>query len=339
MRNIRRLTSSLLRLQTPFFLVAPMILLLLAARDIALAQSVTGNLRAVSRDFNAADRILLGTKTIYQTNYFSDTVEIFSLSGFDRGTFATPVKPTGLVFDDAGNLYVSSDNPAAYSILKFAPDGSVTIFANTGLGAPHGLAFDEAGNLYVANPANNTIQKFSPDGIGTEFANEEDGLHQPVGLAFDTAGNLYVSNTTGGRMGNGSIEKFTPDGVGSVFNDTGVRVPFGLAFGSDGNLYVANNRSSTIKKFSPTGQDLGVFAHTGLDSPMGIMFDRAGNLYVANSRINTIEKFSSTGEDLGVFANTGDGPHFLAMFRPSDVRFESEALESAGKVSGLQDSK
>src|SRR5206468_5244504 len=229
--------------------VAPMILLLLAARDIVVAQSVTGNLRAVSSDFNAADRILPGINTIYQTNYRSDTVEVFSLSGFDRGTFATPVKPTGLVFDDAGNLYVSSNNPAGDSILKFAPDGSVIIFANTGLGAPHGLAFDEAGNLYVANPANNTIQKFSPDGIGTEFANEEDGLHQPVGLAFDTAGNLYVSNTTGGPTGVGSIEKFTPNGVGSVFADTGLQVPFGLAFDSAGNLYVSNNLIRTIEKF------------------------------------------------------------------------------------------
>src|SRR5436190_4404946 len=216
MRDIRRLTSSLLHLQTPFFLVAPMILLLLAARDIALAQSVTGNLRAVSGNFNAADRILLGTKTIYQTNYLSDTVEIFSLSGFDRGTFATPVKPTGLVFDDAGNLYVSSDNPAAYSILKFAPDGSVTIFANTGLGAPHGLVFDTAGNLYVANMRNDTIVKFTPDGVGTVFADADDGLVSPIDLAFDTAGNLYVSNITGGPAGNGRVLKFTPDRVGSV---------------------------------------------------------------------------------------------------------------------------
>src|SRR5438034_2589968 len=96
MRDIRRLTSSLLRLQTPFFLVAPMILLLLAARDIAVAQSVTENLRAVSGDFDAADGVLPSTKTIYQTNYRSNTVEVFSLRGFDRGTFAMPANPTGL---------------------------------------------------------------------------------------------------------------------------------------------------------------------------------------------------------------------------------------------------
>jgi hypothetical protein len=69
------------------------------------------------------------------------------------------------------------------------------------------------------------------------------------------------------------------------------------------------------------------------------MFDREGNLYACNRGNSTIEKFSPTGADLGVFAHTGGGPHFMAMFRPGRLHTESEALESAGKVSGLQDSK
>jgi DNA-binding beta-propeller fold protein YncE len=339
MRNVRRLTSSLLRLQTRLFLAAPMILLLLAARDIAVAQSVTGNLRSVSGDLNTADHRLPGSRTIYETNYLSDTVEVFSLTGFDRGAFATPAKPTGLVFDDAGNLYVSSDNPPGYSILKFAPDGRVSIFANSGLSEPHALVFDTAGRLYVANAANNTVVKFTPNGVGTVFADAADGLVSPIDLAFDTAGNLYVSNAYGGPAGNGSVLKFTPDGVGSVFTDTGLQLAFGLAFDREGNLYVSNVRSSTIEKFSPTGTDLGVFASAGLNEPYGIMFDRAGNLYAANRGNSTIEKFSPSGADLGVFAHTGGGPHFMAMFRPRHVHFESEALKTAGRVSGLQDTQ
>jgi DNA-binding beta-propeller fold protein YncE len=316
-----------------------MILLLLAARDIAVAQSVTGNLRAVSGDFNAAGRILPGTKTIYQTNYLSNTVEIFSLRGFDRGTFAMPANPTGLVFDDAGNLYVSSDNRAAYSIQKFAPDGTGSVFAQSGLIGPHGLVFDRAGNLYVANNLNATVVKFTPDGVGTVFANADDGLDGPFDLAFDTAGNLYVSNAYGGPAGTGSVLKFTPAGVGSVFADSGFHLAFGLAFDRAGNLYVSNVYSDTIEKFAPDGTDLGVFASTGLDGPLGIMFDSAGNLYACNRVNSTIEKFSPTGADFGVFAHTGGGPHFMTMFRPRQLHIESEALESAGKTSGLQDSK
>jgi sugar lactone lactonase YvrE len=339
MRKIRRLRSAPLRLQTRLFLAAPMILLLLATWDNAVAQSVAGNLSGVSGDLNTAERILPGPNKIYQTNYKSNTVEVFTLRGTDLGVFATPTQPTGLVFDAAGNLYVSSDNPPRDSILKFAPDGTGSIFADSDLSGPHALVFDTAGSLYVANARNNTIVEFTPDGVGTVFADADDGLVTPIGLAFDTAGNLYVSNASGGPAGTGSIEKFTPDGVGSVFADTGFLTAYGLAFDRDGNLYVSSVHRNTIEKFAPDGTDLGVFASVGLNGPLGIMFDRFGNLYACNRGNSTIEKFSSTGADLGVFAHTGGGPHFMTMFRPSTLYFESEAPKSAGKVTALQDSK
>ena len=76
-----------------------------------------------------------------------------------------------------------------------------------------------------------------------------------------------------------------------------------------------------------------------LEKSYGIMFDREGNLYACNRGNSTIEKFSPTGADLGVFAHTGGGLHFMAMFRPRHLHIENETLESAGKVSSLQDSK
>jgi sugar lactone lactonase YvrE len=328
---IRRLRSSIMRPQTRFFDVVPVDLLVLA-----IFQSALPSVSAGSADLDNAARNLPNPNTIYLTDYRSDTIETFSLTGSRLGIFGMPVKPTGLVFDNDGNLYVASDDPAGYSIQKFAPDGTVSVFADSGLSFPSAIVFDESGNLYVANPRNNTIEKFTPDGIGTEFANEEDGLNQPVGLAFDAAGNLYVSNANGGPAGAGSIERFTPDGVGSVFADSGLHVPFGLVFDSAGNLYVSNSFSDTIEKFSPTGEDLGVFASTGLNKPLGLMFDRDGNLYVANNASNTIEKFSPTGEDLGVFSHTGGGPHFFAMFRPGRLHFESEALTVQARSAGYR---
>src|SRR5207237_8799283 len=170
----------------PCVLAAALLLLSVPARSTAFAQSVARNLSAVSGNLNTADRILRKTNTIYQTNYRSDTVEVFSLRGSDLGVFARPAKPTGLVFDDAGNLYVSSDDLPRYSILKFAPDGSVSVFADSGLSGPHALVFDRAGNLYVANAANDTIEKFTPAGGGTVCAAESVGLVNSGDLAFDT---------------------------------------------------------------------------------------------------------------------------------------------------------
>jgi hypothetical protein len=298
--------------------------LLLFSIQTTQARSPTWNLNPSCSDFiGTADRTLPSSDAIYETNYRSDTIKVFSLSGADLGIFGMPSYPTGLVFDNSGNLYVSSDDPAAYAILKYTPGGSVSVFANTGLNGPHALVFDNAGNLYVANSIADTIEKFTPDGVGSVFADAADGLNHPVDLAFDTQGNLYVSNSYGT-----SVEKFTPDGVGSVFADSGLDEPYGLAFDSAGNLYVSNYASSTIEKFAPDGTDLGVFASTGVNSPHGIIFDSTGNLYVANNGNNTIEKFSSTGVDLGVFASTGLGPHFLALgtFTPSHLHFEIEAL-------------
>ena len=41
----------------------------------------------------------------------------------------------------------------------------------------------------------------------------------------------------------------------------------GLAFDASGNLYAANYAQGSVHRFSPTGDDLGVFASTGLILP------------------------------------------------------------------------
>jgi hypothetical protein len=317
MKNVRPLRRFLLRLRTRRFFTMPLILLVVASVIGSAAQPVARNLRALNGVLNAAQFTLPRSSTIYETNWLSNTIQVFTLHGSYLGVLTRPAHPTGLVFDDTGNLYVSSDSGPGYSILKFAPDGTVSIFANSSLNGPHGLVFDAAGNLYVANALNNTVVKFTPDGAGTVFADRADGLAQPFDLAFDATGNLYVSNGRGGPAGTGSVLKFSPDGAGSVFADSGFHRAVGLAFDVAGNLYVSNMDGDTIEKFAPDGTDLGVFASTGLNEPFGLLFDSAGNLYAANRGNDTIEKFSATGDDLGVFAYTYPKPHFMTMFRPN----------------------
>ena len=78
-----------------------------------------------------------------------------------------------------------------------------------------------------------------------------------------------------------------------------------IAFDKSDNLYVTNMAVDKIRKFSPTGVDLGDFATTGLNQPAGLAFDANGDLYVANRGDNTIREFSPTGVDLGYFATMG----------------------------------
>jgi DNA-binding beta-propeller fold protein YncE len=207
----------------------------------------------------------------------------------------------------ADTIYVS--NWLSATVERFSSTGAdLGVFANTGFYDLPGVAFDSAGSLYVANwdnsgnPfGNNWIQKFTPGGVGSVFAT---GLNVPQGLVCDSADNLYVANSS-------SIFKFTPRGVRSTFASSSS--PQGLAFDKAGNLYAANWSSSTIRRFSPTGANLGVFASTGLNGPVGVAFDSAGNLYAANRGNNTIMKFTAGGAG-ALFASTGlNNPRGLAF--------------------------
>ncbi len=255
----------------------------------------------------------------YETNFKANNVQAFTLTGTSLGVFATPVLPTGIAMDTAGNVYVSSDKPGGYAIDKYLPDGSFSVFATSGLKGPHALVFDKAGNLYVTNAVADTIEMFTPDGVGSVFADANDGLLNPVDLVFDASGNLFVTNAYGGPFRTGSVEMIAPDGTATVFADTGFSTAYGLAIDSAGNIYVSNFAGNTVRRFAPDGTDLGVFVSTPLNGPHGMAFDGDGNLYVANNGTNTIEEFSSTGAYLGVFANTGLGPHFLAMAAQTPV--------------------
>ena len=117
-----------------------------------------------------------------------NTIYKFSPAGV-RSVFVGPAAfsgpnqgPSGLAFDNAGNLYVTTEgNLGNDMILRFAPDGTKTTFA-TGLNNPRGIAFDYAGNLFVAEiPFSTTgdILKFTPGGgTPTVFAS---GLGRAAG--------------------------------------------------------------------------------------------------------------------------------------------------------------
>lgn len=150
---------------------------------------------------------------LYVANIHADTIERFTPAG--AGTVFADANdglehPIDLVFDKAGNLYVSNafGGPAhTGSVLKFAPGGVGSVFAENGFHLAYGLALDRAGNLYVSNLNSNTIEKFSPNGTDLGlFAST--GLNSPHGMVFDRAGNLYVANN-----GNQTIERFSSAGV------------------------------------------------------------------------------------------------------------------------------
>jgi hypothetical protein len=293
---------------------------------------------------------------------------------------STLYAPRGLVFDNAGNLFVASNNLDSSgnnyqaTILKITPDGLMSTFAS---GFPtnfflEGLVFDNAGNLFVMAGNNNdpkvpsTIYKVTSDGAVSPFGLQSDCVQQgtnvncstpglSLGLAFDSAGNIYAADlldSTIYKFPSGSVP---PGSVRTIFagpaafppspvDFTQTEGPCGLAFDSSGNLFVSTKDipgNGVILEFASNGTVTTSF--TGMPTnagAQGLTFDAAGNLFVAEAGWNgqgsgAIQEFPSVGSSpapspaptpitfaSGYGSQTNRGPEFLA-FAPANTAVAS----------------
>jgi len=239
---------------------------------------------------------------LFVSNYITNTIDRVDEGG-RRSVFASGLnQPRGLVFDDSGLLYAA--NSSSNQILRFAPDGTESIFATELLNGPRGLAFDDAGTLFVTNGIGNTVVTISPLGDVSLFAGGS-FLSSPRGLAFDAQGNLFVANS-----GNNTILKLAIDGTRTVLTSTLLSTPYGLVFDSAGTLYVSN-LSGSVVKWNADGTFTS-FISTQLASPYGMVFDEAGTLFAANLGSGLIQEFSAAGRFLGTYSSAPNtGPTFL----------------------------
>jgi sugar lactone lactonase YvrE len=138
---------------------------------------------------------------------------------------------TGLAFDRAGTLYVSSRYDGI--VYTAGADGSLSVYVE-GMGIATGLAFDAAENLYVGDRSG-TIFKISRDRQIYVFATLEPSI-SAYHLAFGPDGFLYVTGPTTSSFD--SVYRISPGGDSEIFY-RGLGRPQGLAFDAGGYLYVA----------------------------------------------------------------------------------------------------
>jgi hypothetical protein len=264
----------------------------------------------------------------------------------DRARAAGASELAGIAFDRQGNLFVA--NHATGEILKFAPDGTKSVFASA-IKSPYGLAFDSNGNLFVGHPGE--ILKFAPDGSRSSFTTQ---VSAPANLTFDGQGNLFVPDI---RVS--CILRFTPTGqrsivainltnpAGPVFDrsgnmfaadDSGVykigantmKSEFttgvsglALVFDGDGNLLVSDKDSSSILKFTSGGVKS---IYAGGVVPICFAFDATGNLFASDRNSGSIFKFTGNGTK-SVFVSGGNRDENAGAEPVNDKEAFQKALE------------
>jgi uncharacterized protein (TIGR03437 family) len=200
-------------------------------------------------------------------------------------------KPSSVVFDSSGNMYIADSgnnvirkvNTAGiistyagdFNTPGYTGDGGPATKVGVGLDDPVAIALDAAGNLYIADSNNDVIRKVTATsgiittiaGTGTYGFSGDGGsavraqLWQPKGVAVDAAGNVYISDTLNNRIRvvapNGTISTVIGTGAQGYSGDGGVATaatlnhPQGLSFDTAGNLYIADNGNYVIRQYAP----------------------------------------------------------------------------------------
>ncbi len=237
--------------------------------------------------------------------------------------------PTDIVFDPAGNCYISDYGNMVVRKIDMTT-GIITTVAGSnysgfsGDGGPAtnaeiyfawAIAVDGSGNLYIADSHNNVVRKVNSAGyISTVAGNYSLGagytgdggqataaqIDEPTGLVTDAAGNLYIAEHL-----NHIVRKVDPSGIISTFAGNGYGA--GTSYGG----YSGDGGAATNAEF---------------DEPMGLTIDAIGNIYVADMNNSVVRKIDGSGIITTVAGNgtlgfTGDGGPATAaeLVGPSDV--------------------
>ncbi|WP_187290272.1 Ig-like domain repeat protein [Terriglobus saanensis] len=267
------------------------------------------------------------------------------------------LKPAGMAYDSAGNLYVADARGHVIRRLSttgtwttvagdgrqgFAGDGGPAISAE--LDTPMGIAVSAEGTLWIADAHNHRVRLVSPNGIISTIAGSSGSgtvLRQPVALAFDVDGALYIADAADHRIRrvdeNGSISTVAGTGDQGYSGDEGPAIlaridsPSSLAFDAAGRLLFADRRNHRIRRVdvdgtvhtvagdgSASGEGDGMAVHTPLAMPRGVSVDADGNLFVADTKSQRILVVEDNGA-VGIAVGNGEQAASIAQGSVRDV--------------------
>lgn len=204
-------------------------------------------------------------------------VTLFRLEkdGFVDEMTADVMNPTGIAFNDKGELFVTNRSDGEVSRIE---RGEEIIPFSTGLGIATGIAFDRDGTMFVGDRSG-TVFRISDFGNPEAFATLEPSV-SAYHLAFGADGRLYVAAP--GLSSYDAVYAIDSAGFDTKFF-RGLGRPQGLAFDKNGNLYVAACLESRrgIIRITPDGERGEIFVAG--NNVIGLCFTRQGEMIVATS--------------------------------------------------------
>jgi len=238
-------------------------------------------------------------------------IQVFDRKGNYLRGWQTPEyykgKPTGLSFDNDGNLMVADTH--YYRILFYKSDG--TLLTDKTLGGTLGRApgefglvtdavVDSKGNIYVGEYGEfDRIQKFSPEG---EFilqwgghGDEPGKFKRPQNMVVDEDDNIWVVDACNHR-----IQVFDSDGKlvkswGDLGDQPGqFRYPYDLLL-VDEFVYVCEFGNHRIQKLTRDGKCVGMFGTNGRGdgeffNPWSIGRDSRGKIHVLDTYNHRVQR-------------------------------------------------
>jgi DNA-binding beta-propeller fold protein YncE len=232
---------------------------------------------------------------------------------FDTG------KPSGLSFDNAGNLLVADTHN--YRILVYTPEGKLLEQQTMGgaCGNADGqfqfvtdAAQDPEGNIYVAQYGEyDRIQKFTPDRqfllSWGEHGPELGQFLRPQKMVIDKSGLVWVTDACNHRVqvfdASGSkamlVKSWGQQGhePGQLYYPYDILLDdAALAGQPNGCVYLCEFGNHRVQKFTLDGQFVGSFGKNGrrageLDQPWGIARDSHGRMFVLDTYNHRVQRF------------------------------------------------
>jgi hypothetical protein len=242
-----------------------------------------------------------------------DLVRSWQPPKFDTG------KPSGLSFDNAGNLLVADTHN--YRVLVYTPYGKLLEEQTIGGVCGNGdgelqfvtdAAQDANGNYYVAQYGEyDRIQKFSPDRrfllSWGEHGNESGQFLRPQKIVLGNSGLVWVTDACNHRVQvfdvHGDAARLVRSWGEYGHEDGLLSYPYDIWLDSEaladrptGHVYLCEFGNHRVQKFTLDGSYAGSFGRNGrregeLDQPWGIAGDSKGRMFVLDTYNHRVQRF------------------------------------------------